>query len=93
MRLKTFAEIFLLIAIIGLQIQIWYSQDGFAKLIHLKTQQEQTHAAIAKLDQANAALTREIIGLKYDKHAIEEHMRYELGVIKQGETFFLMTDK
>lgn len=93
MRLKTFAELCMIIAIVSLQIQIWYHPDGFTQLIYLKAQQERTRAAIAKVDELNAVLTRRIIGLKYDANAIEEYMRHELGVIKPGETFFFIVDK
>ena len=93
MRLKTFAELCMIIAIVSLQIQIWYHPDGFTKLIYLQAQQEQKRADITELDGLNAALTRRLIGLKYDTNAIEEYMRHELGVIKPGETFFFIVDK
>ena len=93
MRLKTLAEIALLLGLTALQIQIWFNPDGLAKLINLRVQQSEIQNAIAQFDHKNQALTREIIGLTYDKKAIEEQMRHELGVIKSGETFFFIADQ
>lgn len=97
MRLKTFTEICIILATLGLQIQLWYGGlwyggGGFAQIIHLKAEQEKSGQVLAQLEQKNEVLTREIIGLQYDKNLIEAYMRYQLGVIKSGETFFLIAD-
>jgi len=38
--------------------------------------------------ERNAALYGEVLDLRKGQEAIEERARYELGMIKEGETFF-----
>ena len=93
MRVETTIRFFLIIAIISLQIQIWYSQEGLAGFFKLRNQQEKTLRAINKLEQSNQTLTGEIINLKQNTNVIEKYIRYELGAIKPGETFFLINQQ
>jgi cell division protein FtsB len=45
-----------------------------------------------KLKERNRLLEVEVIDLKTGTEAIEERARFELGMIGEGETFYLMVD-
>lgn len=72
-----------------LQYRLWYGDDGSipqikayeARLVELAKQ-------VDEKKQRNAALFAELVDLKNGQEAIEERARYELGMIREGETFF-----
>jgi|TARA_B100001094_G_C17433170_1_gene440095 cell division protein FtsB len=45
-----------------------------------------------KLKERNRFLEVEVVDLKTGTEAIEERARFELGMIGEGETFYLMVD-
>jgi cell division protein FtsB len=45
-----------------------------------------------KLKERNRFLEVEVVDLKTGTEAIEEKARFELGMIGEGETFYLMVD-
>ena len=54
-----------------------------------QTVDEQT-AADTRLEQRNAVLEAEVADLRNGGAAIEAHARSELGMIRKGETFYLV---
>ena len=74
--------------ILVLQYPLWFGKGGWLRVWSLERQvleQKQTNAGLA---QRNGALDAEVRDLKQGFEAIEERARYELGLIKQDETFF-----
>lgn len=80
--------IFLLILFLLLQYQLWFGDRGFlaGHRLHQQTTIEQTK--VDGLQQENHRLTHEIEHLKKDPELIEAHARRDLGMVKQGETFY-----
>ena len=46
----------------------------------------------AQLKERNQTLAAEVADLKQGYEAIEERARYDLGMIKEGETFYQVVD-
>lgn len=71
-----------------LQYQLWFSQGGIVsvhKLHYAINNQQQANATLAL---RNDTLAAEVSDLKKGNEAIAEHARDDLGMVKQGETFY-----
>lgn len=82
----------LLLAIAGLQTRLWTGSGSFAHVNGLRAEVEQRSAENEARQQRNAILKAEIIDLKQGLEAIEDIARSELGLIRKGETFFLLVE-
>ncbi|MCL4158927.1 UNVERIFIED_CONTAM: hypothetical protein GTU68_000106, partial [Idotea baltica] len=71
-----------------LQYRLWFSHDGLPPMLHLHRSVEIQQAENDKLEERNQVLAAEVHDLKSGSGAIEERARSELGMIKEGETFF-----
>ena len=80
--------ILLAMAGLGLQAQLWLSDDGHRKTIKLRTAVAEQRELNASLRDRNAALDAEVINLKQGRDAAEERARTDLGMIGQSETFY-----
>lgn len=70
------------------QYKLWFDDAGVMNVMHLSQQiktQIDANDAIAK---QNKWLETEIIDLKNGTRAIEARARIELGMVKQGETYY-----
>ncbi|NJN51020.1 MAG: cell division protein FtsB [Gammaproteobacteria bacterium] len=75
-----------------LQGRLWFSDGGvFARKALVKNVEEQ-HRRTEELAARNALLARDVRGLKSGLAAVEARARSELGMVKSGETFYLVTD-
>lgn len=79
---------FLLSLFVFLQYQLWVDRDGVRKLIHLSGRIDNQTAINQQLYERNEVLAAEVEDLKSGFDAIEERARMELGMIREGETFF-----
>ena len=78
----------LILFIIQLQYRLWLG-DGSRQEVWAYQEQLETLVKKVKANkQRNDALYAEVIDLGQGFEAIEERARYELGMIKEGETFF-----
>jgi len=75
-----------------LQFQLWVGDDSVAALNGLKIELENQQQSNAQLDQRNRQLEIEVLDLKNGYEAVEERAREELGMIGDGETFYLLVD-
>jgi len=78
-----------LVCLLGLlQYRLWFGKNSIPD--YLKREQEVLVQSKqnANLAQRNALLKADINDLKIGLEAIEERARNELGLIKQGETFY-----
>ena len=82
----------LVLAIGGLQINLWFGQSSFAHVSGLSQQVERRAAENESKVQRNAILKAEILDLKEGLDAVEDIARSELGLIREGETFFLLVE-
>lgn len=82
----------LIILLIGLQYRLWISEGSLAHRAALQQQIDQQHAENSRLRERNAVLAIEVDALKAGLDAIEERAREQMGMIKEGETFFMFVD-
>ena len=82
----------LLVAIVGLQVRLWTGQGSFAHVNGLEEKVALRSAENESRRGRNAILKAEIVDLKQGLEAVEDIARSELGLIKEGETFFLLVE-
>lgn len=85
----------LFIFLLLLQHRLWFGKNSVSDYWSLKSEVARQHEANNKLIQRNKLLYADTDDLKLGSEAIEERARNELGMIKDGETFFriIPTDK
>ena len=71
-----------------LQYRLWMGENNLSEYFLLQTQIQAQQESNAKLIARNQILKEEIIDLKSGTEAIEERARNELGLVKEGETFY-----
>ena len=87
MRLVT---IVLIILFLLLQVDIWIKKDGYKRKVELAEMIEIQTEANKEMTIRNNQLQQEIIDLTNGTEAIEEKARSEIGMIKDGEEFYLI---
>ena len=78
----------LAIAGVGLQAELWFSDDGYRKTLKLRAAVAEQRGLNETLRTRNAALDAEVINLKQGRDAAEERARTDLGMIGKDETFY-----
>ncbi len=78
----------LIILLAALQYKLWIDDDGVREVLRLTVEVEAHKREIAILRERNKALAAEVIDLKSGLGAIEERARTDLGMIREGETFY-----
>jgi cell division protein FtsB len=73
---------------LGLQAELWFSDDGYRKTIKLRSAVAEQRELNESLRERNAALDAEVINLKQGRDAAEERARTDLGMIGRSETFY-----
>ena len=83
-----------LLALIGLlQYPLWVGKGGWLKVWEYDRQLQVQKEATKVLEIRNAGLDAEVRDLKQGYDAIEERARFELGMIKQDESFVQIPEK
>lgn len=78
-----------LIVLLGLlQYRLWFGKNSLPDYLALKQEVQQQSLQNDNLAQRNNLLKADISDLKIGLESIEERTRNELGLIKQGETFY-----
>jgi len=75
-----------------LQYQLWLGEDSVRVLNSLDSELEQQRQLNGQLEERNRLLEVEVYDLKNGLEAVEERARSELGMIAEGETFFMLID-
>lgn len=83
----------LILIFIGLQYRLWIGDGSFADMDRLEQQVSIQESENTELEERNDALLLEVEELQTGMDAIEEHARNELGLIREGETFFLIIEE
>jgi cell division protein FtsB len=78
----------LLFSVLALQYRLWFGKNSVPDYLALKEEVSRQQQTNDKLIQRNKILYAEIDDLKSGLEAVEERARNELGMIKEGETFF-----
>jgi len=75
-----------------LQYRLWIGDASVVKLVRLAKTIKTEETSVGKLNTRNQKLDLEVQALKGSAEALEEQARTELGMIKQGETFYLVAE-
>lgn len=78
----------LIVVFVVLQYKLWFGDGNLREVWQLRDAIEAQKKENSLLQERNAALEAEVIDLKNGLQAIEERARNELGMIKEGETFY-----
>ncbi|MFT4631559.1 MAG: cell division protein FtsB [Candidatus Pseudothioglobus sp.] len=83
----------LVLIVLFLQGRLWVGEGSLAQVSGLQVRIERESAENSIKEQRNQVLRAEVVELKSGLESIEEKARSEFGLIKQGETFFLLVDE
>ncbi len=73
-----------------LQYKLWLGDDSRRELKEVEQNVAFQLSTNAALSERNEALEVEVLDLKNGLEAVEERARSELGMIEEGETFYLI---
>jgi len=73
---------------LSLQAELWFSDGGYRKTVHLREAVAEQRALNDSLRDRNSSLDAEVINLKQGRDAAEERARTDLGMIGKHETFY-----
>ncbi|ABD80508.1 cell division protein FtsB [Saccharophagus degradans] len=85
--------IILVVALLALQYRLWMGEGSIASVVSLNREIAKQKEENARLRERNRLLAAEVDALKQGKDAIEERARNDMGMIKEGETFFMIVDE
>ncbi|WP_251359374.1 cell division protein FtsB [Kangiella sp. TOML190] len=83
----------LCVILISLQYRLWFGQSSYQKIQLQQQKIQQISTENQELANRNKKLFAEIEDLRKGVEAVEERARYQLGMIKEGETFFRLLNK
>ena len=87
-----FFIIILIVFFLMIQFDIWFKDDGFYRVKELDQMIGNQVEENKRLKLRNEQLEREIEELKSGTESIEEKARTDLGMIKEGEEFYLIVE-
>ena len=87
-----FFIIILIVFFLMIQFDIWLKDDGFYRVKELEQMIGSQVEENERLKLRNKQLEREIEELKSGTESIEEKARTDLGMIKEGEEFYLIVE-
>ena len=90
MKFLTFIFITLILA---LQYPLWFGKGGWLNVISLQKQIDQQLKVNEAIKSENDILLAVVHDLKNGTDVIEGKARFDLGLIKKNETFFLIINK
>ncbi len=82
----------LLVVLVLLQVRLWIGAGSMGDIARLEGEIEEQTGANAGLEARNSVLMEEVGDLRNGLDSIEERARNELGLIRRGETFYLIVE-
>lgn len=83
----------LAIVALALQYRLWIGEGSIANVVQLHRAIEKQEAENGRLKERNRLLAAEVAALKNGHAAIEERARSDMGMVKEGETFYMVVDE
>lgn len=75
-----------------LQVTLWFGEGSVMHIHQLHKQIDAQREELGKLKARNEILEAQVRSLKENPDAVEGLARGDLGMIRQGETYYLVTD-
>lgn len=82
----------LILLLAGLQYRLWVGDGSLAQVNSLQQQIAEQQGENERLLERNRILEAEVMELKKGMETVEERARHELGMAKEGETLYLITE-
>jgi cell division protein FtsB len=82
----------LLVMLVGLQYRLWFGEANLRQVWQLEEQILEQQQVNQQLTERNKRLEAEVQDLKQGLAALEERARSEMGMIREGETFFQLIE-
>jgi cell division protein FtsB len=92
MRSPYWLFIVLILLLAGLQYRLWVGEGSLAQVSRLQQQIAEQQGENERLLERNRILEAEVMELKRGMETVEERARQELGMLKEGETLYLLTE-
>ena len=92
MRSPYWLFIVLILLLAGLQYRLWVGEGSLAQVSRLQQQIAEQQGENERLLERNRILEAEVMELKRGMETVEERARHELGMLKEGETLYLLTE-
>ena len=83
----------ILVLFVLVQYRLWVGNNSLAERQRLEDEIAQQRLEIERLQARNEVVAREVEALKAGLEEIEARAREEMGLIKDGETFYLILDE
>ena len=87
-----FITVIMLLLLLLLQYRLWTGNGSLVEVSHLRDEIKNIKSENELLKERNLSLTAEVFNLKQGQEAIEEIARSEMGMVKDGETFYQIID-
>lgn len=78
----------LVLVVVGFQYKIWFGTDSLPKWFQAEKKLNSLKTKNEALSLRNHALEVDIRELKSGEEALEERARYDLGMVKDNETYY-----
>lgn len=82
----------LLVIFVALQYRLWIAEGSWADVARLEREVREQEQTNQQLQQRNRNLAIEVDALKDGLDSVEERAREDLGMIKEGETFYMIIE-
>jgi cell division protein FtsB len=82
----------LLMVLGALQYRLWFAEGSLAEQHRLELQVEEQTLINSELQARNSVLDREVLELQSGNNGVEQRAREQLGLIREGETFYQVVD-
>ena len=82
----------LILLLLIMQANIWLTRDGYSRIDEIRGLIQDQKTENDEMMSRNSQLREEIKDLKDGYAAIEEKARVDIGMIKEGEEFYLITE-
>lgn len=87
MRFFKVLIVILILLIIQLQYRLWFGDGNIQQVKKYQQRLDDLRQASHLKKERNEKLYAEVVDLRKEEEAIEERARYDLGMIKEDETF------
>lgn len=75
-----------------MQYRLWFAEGSLAEQHRLQLQVEEQTRINSELQARNAVLEREVLELQTGNKGVEQRAREQLGLVREGETFYQVVD-
>lgn len=91
-KLPLIIAVVMALLLAGVQYRLWLGEGGIAELQRLQAQIDEQQAENERMLERNRVMEAEVMELKQGMETVEERARHELGMVREGETLYLLME-